>query len=106
GSGSGPGGAHAGGGPSGGAHAGGSGAAAWRARAGGKGDGPSDKRTVWVLRSGQPQQVSLRIGLSDGSTTEVVEGDLHEGDQVIVDASTSETASSTPSGPGGMRRLF
>ncbi len=91
-----------GGGPSGGgAH----GAGAGRARAGGKGDAPTDKRTVWALRGGQPQQISLRIGLSDGSTTEVVEGDLHEGDQVIVDASTSETAAA-PASSGGMRRLF
>lgn len=81
---------------------------AWRAHAGGgKGEGPSDKRAVWVLRGGQPQQINLRIGLSDGSTTEVVEGDLHEGDQVIVDASTSETAAALPGGPGGgLRRLF
>jgi HlyD family secretion protein len=92
-----------GGGPSGGgAH----GAGAGRARAGGKGDAPTDKRTVWALRGGQPQQISLRIGLSDGSTTEVVEGDLHEGDQVIVDASTSETAAAAPASSGGMRRLF
>jgi HlyD family secretion protein len=115
GSGNGPGpggGGHGSGGPpGGGAHGAGSGAGSaaggWRAHAGGRGDGPSDLRTVWVLRGGQPQQISLRIGLSDGSTTEVVEGDLHQGDQVIIDASTSETASATPSGPGGgMRRLF
>jgi HlyD family secretion protein len=62
---------------------------------------------VWALRDGHPQMVALRIGLSDGSTTEVVEGDLHEGDAVIVDASTSETASAAPGGPGGgLRRLF
>jgi HlyD family secretion protein len=101
------GGAHTGGGgpPGGGPPGGASAAGGWRAR-GGKGDGPSDKRTVWVLRGGQPQQISLRIGLSDGSTTEVIEGDLHEGDQVVVDASTSETAPATPGGSGGMRRLF
>jgi HlyD family secretion protein len=96
-----------GGPPGGGAHGAGSGAAVgggWRGRAGGRGDGPSDLRAVWVLRGGQPQQVSLRIGLSDGSTTEVVEGDLREGEQVIIDASTSETAPATPG--GGMRRLF
>jgi len=51
--------------------------------------------------------VALRIGLSDGSTTEVIEGDLHDGDAVIVDASTSETAGTPPGGPGGgLRRLF
>jgi HlyD family secretion protein len=91
-----------GGGPSSGAAHG----AGGRARAGGKGDTATDKRTVWALRGGQPQQISLRIGLSDGSTTEVVEGDLHEGDQVIVDASTSETAAAAPASSGGMRRLF
>ncbi len=107
GNGAGPGGGtHGSGGPAGGgAHAGGPGAGAGRAR-GDRGDGPTDRRTVWVLRGGQPQQISLRIGLSDGSTTEVVEGDLHEGDQVIVDASTSETAPGTPASSGGMRRLF
>jgi HlyD family secretion protein len=99
------GGAHSGGGgPSGGGPPGAGGG--WRARGGGKGDGPTDKRTVWLLRGGQPQQISLRIGLSDGSTTEVIEGDLHEGDQVVVDASTSETAPATPGSSGGMRRLF
>jgi HlyD family secretion protein len=111
GSGSGPGpggGAHSGGGgpPGGGGPGAGSAAGGWRARGGGKGDGPTDKRTVWVLRSGQPQQIQLRIGLSDGSTTEVVEGDLHEGDQVIIDASTPEGGAATPNASGGMRRLF
>ncbi|HLK93451.1 MAG TPA: efflux RND transporter periplasmic adaptor subunit [Polyangia bacterium] len=107
GNGAGPGGgAH--GAPGGGAHTGGPGAGgSWRARAGGgRGDGPSDKRTVWALRGGQPQQISLRIGLSDGSTTEVVEGEVHEGDQLIIDASTPDAPAGGPNGPGGMRRLF
>nr|UXE44247.1 multidrug resistance protein MdtA [uncultured bacterium] len=97
-----------GGPPGGGPHAAGSGAGSWRARTGGgRGDGPSDRRQVWTLRDGRPQMVAVRIGLSDGSTTEVVEGDLHEGDALIVDASTTETATASSGGPGGgMRRLF
>ena len=107
----GPGGPAAGGGspPAGGAPRGGSAAGGtWRPHTGaGRGDGPSDKRTVWVLRDGRPQVVPIRIGMSDGSTTEVVEGDLHEGDSLILDASTSETAAAAPTGPGGgVRRLF
>jgi HlyD family secretion protein len=95
----------------GGPHGGGAGDGSWRPRAGaggaGRSDGPNDKRTVWVLRDGRPQMVSLRIGMSDGSTTEVVEGELHEGDTLILDASTSETAETPPTGPGGkVRRLF
>ncbi len=82
----------------------------WRARAaagGGRGDAANDQRSVWVLRGGRPQMVSIRVGLSDGSTTEVVDGDLREGDALIVDASTTETAAAAPKGPGGgIRRLF
>lgn len=78
----------------------------WRGRAGGgRGDPANDHRTVWVLRAGRPEMVSIRVGLSDGTTTEVVEGDLHEGDALIVDASTTEAAA-TAKGPGGVRRLF
>ncbi|HVV50975.1 MAG TPA: efflux RND transporter periplasmic adaptor subunit, partial [Polyangia bacterium] len=68
--------------------------------------GPSDKRTLWVLRGGQPQQIPIRIGLSDGSTTEVAEGDLHEGDKVIVDASTPDSPEGSSANHGGLRRLF
>ena len=35
-----------------------------------------------------------------------VEGDVHEGDQLIVDASTPDAPAGGPGGPGGMRRLF
>jgi len=53
--------------------------------------------------------VSVKTGISDGSTTAIVEGELHEGDLVIVDATTTggAPASSAPGGPpGGVRRLF
>ena len=45
------------------------------------------RRTVFVLRDGKPQPVSIQPGVSDGSQTEVVAGDLKEGDQVITDVS-------------------
>ncbi len=45
-----------------------------------------DRRTVWVLRGGQPAPVRIRTGTSDGTLTEVVEGSLEAGDQVITDA--------------------
>jgi HlyD family secretion protein len=78
------------------------------ARAGGRGDGPADRRSVWAMRDGRPQMVPLRIGLSDGSMTEIVEGDLREGEVVVVDASVADgqTEGAVPTGPGGMRRLF
>jgi len=41
---------------------------------------------VWVERNGQPARVPVKIGLSDGTLTELVSGDLKEGDQVIIES--------------------
>ena len=38
---------------------------------------------VWVLRDGEPQRVSLRLGSSDGRFTEVLDGELREGEKVV-----------------------
>ena len=45
-----------------------------------------DRRTVWVLRGEKPEPVRIRVGISDGTLTEVLEGSLDAGDQVITDA--------------------
>lgn len=42
-------------------------------------------RTLWVLRDGAPQSVEIVVGSSDGRHTEVLSGELHLGDPVIVD---------------------
>ena len=39
---------------------------------------------VWILAQGEPQAVDLRLGLSDGTSTEVLSGPLKEGDEVVV----------------------
>jgi HlyD family secretion protein len=62
--------------------------------------------TVWVLdRDGKAVPRQVRIGITDGVSTELVSGDLHRGDRLII-ADTSEVgAQSTPAGrPGG--RMF
>lgn len=43
-------------------------------------------KTVWVLRGERPSPVSIKTGISDGSYTELVEGDLSPGDVVVTDA--------------------
>ena len=43
---------------------------------------------VWVLENNNPKRVAVAAGISDGSYTEVVSGDLKAGDEVIV--STAE----------------
>ena len=42
------------------------------------------KRRVWVLRDGAPVPVAVTPGLSDGRLTEVADGELAEGEAVIV----------------------
>jgi HlyD family secretion protein len=70
-------------------------------------------RRVWVLGAdGKPQPRRIKIGLSDGAATEVVEGNLREGELVItgqnITAATSRTQNagqSTAPGFGGAPRV-
>lgn len=45
--------------------------------------GGGQRGVVWVLRDGEPVQVPVQIGASDGQRTEILSGELREGDQVI-----------------------
>jgi HlyD family secretion protein len=70
-------------------------------------------RRVWVLGAdGKPQPRRIRVGLTDGASTEVVEGDLKEGDVVITgqtlsaaSKSQNSNAQSAPPGFGGAPRF-
>jgi hypothetical protein len=68
-------------------------------------------------QDGKPQPRRIKVGLSDGASTEVVEGNLNEGDMVITGQTVSGSSSSTstqqnrppgfgnaPRGGGGFRR--
>jgi HlyD family secretion protein len=77
------------------------GGAARRSHAGSTPD--PDRRTVWILRDGKPQAVVIRTGVSDGSLTEVVEGDLSQGDLVITDMSGGGSGAQQAGFP---RRMF
>jgi HlyD family secretion protein len=39
---------------------------------------------LWVLQAGQPRPVEVQLGLSDGSSTELLGAELPEGAEVIV----------------------
>ncbi len=42
------------------------------------------ERTLYVLRDGAPQAVTVKTGASDGLRTEIVSGDLKPGDEVVL----------------------
>jgi HlyD family secretion protein len=67
-----------------------------------------EAKIVWVMRGSViPVAVTVHVGLTDGTVTEIVDGDLKEGDQVVVDTLSAD--GSSPSAAGGAaqtRRLF
>ena len=69
----------------------------------GKGSG-SKAKTVWIEKDGLAVTVRVRLGLSDGSYTEVTSKNLHDGDLVIDDAVAS--GKSTAPGGSASRRIF
>lgn len=46
-------------------------------------------RTVWVLRSGRPVAITVSLGISDGTWTELFSGDIHPGEALITDMNVS-----------------
>lgn len=50
---------------------------------------PTRESVVWVLRAGEPVQISVEIGMTDGDWTEVVGGALEAGDEVLTDVATN-----------------
>ncbi|MBS2024171.1 MAG: efflux RND transporter periplasmic adaptor subunit [Deltaproteobacteria bacterium] len=51
-----------------------------------------ERRLVWVLRGEVPQAVSIRTGVSDGTVTELVEGNVAPGDQLVTEAIPAQPA--------------
>jgi HlyD family secretion protein len=63
-----------------------------------------------VLRDGTPHLARVITGLTDGTFTEVVKGEVKLGDDVIVDVVVSGKAATGPPGAAGaaprMGRMF
>ncbi|HTO98740.1 MAG TPA: efflux RND transporter periplasmic adaptor subunit [Myxococcales bacterium] len=60
-----------------------------------------DRRVVWVLRGERPLATAIRTGVSDGTVSELLEGDLHAGDLLVVEA-----VASGKSGAGSFGRVL
>jgi HlyD family secretion protein len=70
-----------------------------------KPEDPSQK-TVWVLRNDKPEPVKLKTGITDGKFTEVVDGELREGDQIITAYNSPDKKAGTGAPSGMSRRPF
>jgi HlyD family secretion protein len=82
-----------------------------RGRRGGGGAAAPKMQTVYVMGADKKlKPVEIRTGISDGRFTQVVSGELKEGDQVVVGLATSKVegpppmGGQGPGGPGGGRR--
>jgi len=59
---------------------------------GGAGMKFGDKKPVWKLVDGKPKMALIKPGLTDGSSTQMVEGDLQPGDQLITEIQGLKTS--------------
>jgi HlyD family secretion protein len=60
-----------------------------------------DQRLVWLLGDGQARPVAVRLGVSDGVLSEVLEGAVRPGDLAV-----TEAVAPSKSGPGSYGRVF
>jgi len=63
--------------------------------------GDDSAKVLWVMRGLAPVQVAVKAGLTDGSFTEIVSGDLKEGDAVVLEATSSDEPAAPAKPPGG-----
>ncbi|HET6515844.1 MAG TPA: efflux RND transporter periplasmic adaptor subunit [Thermodesulfovibrionales bacterium] len=59
---------------------------------------PQKGSGIWILENEKPKRLPVSIGVSDGNFTEIVTGDVKEGQEVIIEALTRPKSPST-SGP-------
>lgn len=90
-----------GGGGPGGAAPGGGGPGGGRGAPGsGRGGGPGLPGRVFIVRAdGKPEAVQIRLGITDGTHTEIVEGSFKDKQEVIVGATTGPRPPTAPPGP-------
>jgi HlyD family secretion protein len=67
---------------------------------------PGLQGRVWIVGSdGKPASVALTLGLSDGTSTEVLRGDIKEGQEVIVGLAGAARNPQPPQPPPGAPRI-
>ena len=57
-----------------------------------------DRKPLWKLVDGKPKMTYVKLGLSDGSTTQLLEGDVKPGDELITEIQGLPTQNRRPAG--------
>ncbi|HEY5923568.1 MAG TPA: efflux RND transporter periplasmic adaptor subunit [Kofleriaceae bacterium] len=57
-----------------------------------------DRKPLWKLVDGKPKMTFVKLGLTDGSSTQLVEGDIQPGDQLITEIQGLPTQNRRPMG--------
>jgi HlyD family secretion protein len=58
----------------------------------------SDRKVVWKLVDGKPKMTFVKLGLTDGSSTQLVEGEVAPGDQLITEVQGLPASTAIPRG--------
>jgi HlyD family secretion protein len=60
-------------------------------------------KILWVLRDPKqpPVPVPVKVGLTDGTNTEIISGEVQEGDAVVLEAVIGDEPVVTTARPGG-----
>ena len=66
---------------------------------------PNRNAHVWVSEGGKLRKVDVVRGLDDGQVVEIVSGDLHPGDQVVIDQNRTASTTAGTALSGGPRGL-
>ncbi len=66
---------------------------------------PGKAQILWILDNDTPRRVQVTAGISDGNFTEILSGDMKEGDAVIIEAvgGAKKSGSAGVGGPGFIR---
>jgi HlyD family secretion protein len=65
----------------------------------GKGVAQQKGPGVWIIENKRPKRINVSTGISDGNYTELVSGEITEGQEVIVESLTKPKSQLPPSGP-------
>ena len=46
---------------------------------------PPDQKIVWKIVDGKPKHEKIKIGVTDGTNTQLIDGDVDVGDQLVTE---------------------